>query len=73
MSPEEHKEVRVPTEVIFACAAVCNVPVMAVDVMALRPVIVVDRATSSALTVMFEPAPTFIVLPLLVRPAPDVI
>ena len=46
---------------------------MAVEVRALRPVIVVDRATSSALTVILLPAPTFIVLPLLVRPAPAVI
>ena len=72
-SPETHKEVKVPTEVMFACAAVANVPVRVVAVRAVSPVIVVERATSSAFTVMLLPAPTFIVLPLFVRPAPAVI
>ena len=62
-----------PTEVTFACAAVCRVPVKLVEVNALNPVIVVDKATSSALTVMFEPAMTLRVFPLFVIPAPAVI
>ena len=72
-SPEEHKEVNVPTEVMLVCAAVCNVPVKQVELIDVTPVIVVERATSSAFTVMLSPAMTLRVFPLFVIPAPAVI